>query len=60
MWTVITLHLKYTYFYLDYTDLDLQNIIIKNFDLRPGMIIKEFNLRTPIYKKTAVGGHFGR
>lgn len=43
-----------------YTDLDLQKIIIKNFDLRPGMMIKKFDLRTPIYKKTASGGHFGR
>jgi S-adenosylmethionine synthetase len=38
----------------------LQNIIIKNFDLRPGHIIKNFKLKRPIYKKTASGGHFGR
>lgn len=44
----------------DYTDLDLQDIVINNFDLRPGMIIKELNLKRPIYRKTASGGHFGR
>ncbi len=30
------------------------------FDLRPGAIIQELNLRRPIYKKTAAYGHFGR
>ncbi|KAL4493510.1 hypothetical protein ABPG72_007518 [Tetrahymena utriculariae] len=43
-----------------YTDLDLQEIVVNNFDLRPGMIIKELNLKRPIYKKTASCGHFGR
>lgn len=43
-----------------YTDLDLQEIVTNNFDLRPGMIIKELNLKRPIYKKTASCGHFGR
>ena len=33
---------------------------MKNFDLRPGMIIKNFKLKRPIFKKTATGGHFGR
>jgi len=32
----------------------------RNFDLRPGMIIKELNLKRPIYKKTSSFGHFGR
>jgi S-adenosylmethionine synthetase len=36
------------------------DIIYKNFDLRPGMIIKELGLRAPIYQKTAAYGHFGR
>lgn len=43
-----------------YTDYDLQEIVVKNFDLRPGMIIKELDLKRPIYKKTASLGHFGR
>lgn len=47
-------------FYLGYTDEDLQGIIFRNFDLRPGMLIKTFDLKRPIYKNTASGGHFGR
>jgi S-adenosylmethionine synthetase len=39
---------------------ELLDIIYKNFDLRPGMIIKELGLRAPIYQKTAAYGHFGR
>ena len=38
----------------------IAEIINKNFDLRPGAIIKELRLRRPIYKKTAAYGHFGR
>jgi S-adenosylmethionine synthetase len=30
------------------------------FDLRPGAIIRDLDLRRPIYKQTARGGHFGR
>ena len=35
-------------------------LINKHFDLRPGAIIKTFNLRRPIYRQTAAYGHFGR
>lgn len=35
-------------------------IINKLFDLRPEAIIRELDLRRPIYKKTAAYGHFGR
>jgi S-adenosylmethionine synthetase len=35
-------------------------IIEKEFDLRPDGIIKQFNLRRPIYRQTAAYGHFGR
>ncbi|OAA92009.1 methionine adenosyltransferase [Clostridium coskatii] len=35
-------------------------IINKLFDLRPGAIIRDLDLRRPIYKKTAAYGHFGR
>ena len=31
-----------------------------NFDLRPGCIIRDLNLRRPIMRKTAAYGHFGR
>ena len=30
------------------------------FDLRPGAIIRDLDLRRPIYEKTAAYGHFGR
>ena len=34
--------------------------INKTFDLRPGAIIRDLDLRRPIYEKTAAYGHFGR
>ncbi len=37
--------------------LDLVN---KHFDLRPAAIIKQLDLRRPIYQRTAAYGHFGR
>ena len=36
------------------------DIVKKNFDLRPAAIIKDLDLRRPIYSKTAAYGHFGR
>ncbi len=42
------------------SDEKISEIISKNFDLRPGAIIKELGLRKPIFKQTAVYGHFGR
>ena len=41
-------------------DEKLSGIITKVFDLRPGMIIKNLNLRRPIYRQIAAYGHFGR
>jgi len=38
----------------------LLDIIKRNFDLRPGCMAKELQLRRPIYEKTAYFGHFGR
>ncbi len=35
-------------------------LITEHFDLRPGAIIRDFDLRRPIYRKTAAYGHFGR
>ncbi|HOQ08869.1 MAG TPA: methionine adenosyltransferase [Syntrophomonadaceae bacterium] len=35
-------------------------LIRNNFDLRPAAIIRDLDLRRPIYKKTAAYGHFGR
>jgi S-adenosylmethionine synthetase len=39
---------------------EIEKKILKNFDLRPGMIIKELDLRRPIYHQVAAYGHFGR
>jgi S-adenosylmethionine synthetase len=40
-------------------DYELISIIRRNFDLRPGAIVTELNLWTPMYEKTACYGHFG-
>jgi S-adenosylmethionine synthetase len=38
----------------------IEALIEKNFDLRPAAIIKNLDLRRPIYKQLASYGHFGR
>ncbi len=38
----------------------LVELIRKHFDLRPAGIIKQLDLRRPIYRQTAAYGHFGR
>jgi len=35
-------------------------LVNKHFDLRPGAIIRDLQLRRPIYQQTASYGHFGR
>jgi S-adenosylmethionine synthetase len=42
------------------TNRELLEIVKKNFDLRPGIIIRDLNLKNPVYKKLACYGHFGR
>ncbi len=42
------------------SDEEITKIVQENFDLRPAAIIKNFNLRRPIYKQVAAYGHFGR
>lgn len=42
------------------TDYDLLHVVLKNFDFRPGSMIKELKLTRPIFRKTATFGHFGR
>lgn len=37
---------------------ELVEVINKNFDLRPGVIVKELDLAKPIYFQTAKNGHF--
>ena len=41
-------------------DRKIEALVDKHFDLRPGAIIRDLNLRNPIYKQTAAYGHFGR
>lgn len=38
----------------------LREIVEANFDLRPASIIRELDLRRPIYRQVAAYGHFGR
>jgi S-adenosylmethionine synthetase len=40
--------------------LKISDVVQDVFDLRPAAIIKELDLRRPIYQKTAAYGHFGR
>ncbi|SHF94068.1 methionine adenosyltransferase [Fodinibius roseus] len=41
-------------------DVTLANAVQKTFDLTPAGIIERFDLKRPIYRKTAAYGHFGR
>ncbi len=41
-------------------DRRIVELIEANFDLRPGAIIRDLDLRRPIYRATAAYGHFGR
>lgn len=41
-------------------DEKLAEIVAEHFDLRPAAIIKELDLRRPIYRQVAAYGHFGR
>ncbi len=41
-------------------DEQIAALVQKNFDFRPAAIIRDLDLRRPIYRKTASYGHFGR
>jgi len=41
-------------------DAEILELVKKNFDMRPKAIIEQLHLLRPIYRKTAVFGHFGR
>jgi hypothetical protein len=41
-------------------DEKLTKAVLATFDARPGMLIKELDLRRPIFRQTAAYGHFGR
>jgi len=42
------------------SDEQLAEIVKKHFDFRPAAIIRDLNLRRPIYRQVAAYGHFGR
>ncbi|HPL28839.1 MAG TPA: methionine adenosyltransferase [Anaerolineae bacterium] len=42
------------------SDEKIMELVRAHFDLRPGAIIRDLNLRRPIYRPTAAYGHFGR
>ena len=41
-------------------DEEIDRLVLENFDLRPGAILRDLNLRRPIYRQVANYGHFGR
>ncbi|KAG2182943.1 hypothetical protein INT44_005924 [Umbelopsis vinacea] len=49
-----------TYGTSDKSQAELVEIVRNNWDLRPGVVVKELDLFRPIYQKTAAYGHFGR
>ena len=42
------------------SDERIAQLVLDNFDLRPGAIIRDLDLRRPIYRQISVYGHFGR
>ena len=39
---------------------EIESLVNKHFDMRPAEIVKQLDLKKPIYQKTAAYGHFGR
>jgi len=39
---------------------EIEEIVRKNFNMKPSGIISQLDLKRPIYRKTAANGHFGR
>ena len=54
----LSIHVE-TYGTSNKTSEELVKIVRDNFDLRPGVIVRELNLDRPIYLQTAKNGHFG-
>ncbi|CAL8282859.1 unnamed protein product [Merluccius merluccius] len=50
----------FTYGSSEKNEKQLLQIVNKNFDLRPGLIVRDLDLKRPIYQRTACYGHFGR
>ncbi len=42
------------------SDKDLYELVVTNFNLKPGYIIRDLQLKRPVYTQTAAYGHFGR
>ncbi len=42
------------------SDVELAALVAKTFDCTPAGIVKRFDLKRPMYRKTAAYGHFGR
>ena len=38
----------------------IEKAVREVFDLRPGAIVRDLDLKKPVYKRTAAYGHFGR
>jgi S-adenosylmethionine synthetase len=38
----------------------IEELVKEHFDLRPAAILRDLDLRRPLYSKTAAYGHFGR
>lgn len=43
-----------------FTDHQLSQLVLKNFDLRTGCIIRDLDLKVPFFSKISSYGHFGR
>ena len=39
---------------------EIEELVRKNFNMKPSGIISQLDLKRPIYRKTAAYGHFGR
>ncbi|XP_075073249.1 S-adenosylmethionine synthase isoform X1 [Mixophyes fleayi] len=50
----------FTYGTSEKNEKELLDIVNKNFDLRPGVIVRDLDLKKSIYQNTACYGHFGR
>jgi len=41
-------------------EVKIEELVMKHFDLRPAAIIRDLDLRKPVFRQTAAYGHFGR
>jgi S-adenosylmethionine synthetase len=39
---------------------NIEELVREHFDLRPAAILRDLDLKRPVYSKTAAYGHFGR